>query len=70
MRLPELVGAVAAGGAGLVLVPVSPWSLLLLPPALVVGLAAARGVGLRTVWATVEHTDSGDAGAGPAGLHP
>lgn len=54
----------AAAGAVL-----TPWTLVLVPFALVVGLAAWNGIGVRKTLDVLGDSSS-DAGSGPAGLGP
>ena len=65
---------VAAGCAAVVVAAVlaaiamTAWALLVIPPALVVGIAAWRGVGPRTALGVLAQQD--DPGTGPSGMLP
>ena len=68
-RLVALAAAAVAVGA-LVLAPlVTVWTLAAVPFALVIGIAAWNGVGVRKTL-DVLGDSSPDAGSGPAGLMP
>lgn len=68
MRWLAVGCAVVAVGAIAAAVLVTAWALLAVPPAVIFGIAAWRGIGPRTVLNVIGEQD--DPGMGPSGMLP